>query len=101
MQAYNVGDRDTFQNISRADEADLTSSDSESEYIPSETSEDRNFIVSDTEQVSERFFDSDQSSNVEDDIESLCEVSITSFMKLILHSLIKSSSRVSKQGRRY
>ncbi|CAI7597111.1 unnamed protein product [Penicillium pancosmium] len=69
---YGQDDPDITQYLSTADEVDLTYSDSESEYVPSQTSEDRDFIVSDTEQISESSFLSDQSSETEDDVESLC-----------------------------
>lgn len=73
--SYSDDDSDVIQYLSTADGIDLTYSDSESEYVPSQTSEDRDFVVSDTEQASESPFLSDQSSESEEDVESLCGVS--------------------------
>ncbi|KAJ5216832.1 hypothetical protein N7468_009840 [Penicillium chermesinum] len=43
----------TSESFDRAYASDSTATDSESEYIPSETSEDRDFVVSDTDHISD------------------------------------------------
>lgn len=72
---YGQDDSDINSYLFKENEVDLTYSDSESEYVPSQNSEDRDFIVSDSEQISESSFFSDQSSETEDDVESLNGVS--------------------------
>lgn len=46
-------DSGTTLNSGGSDVEDITNSDLESKYVPSETSEDREFVVSDSESVSD------------------------------------------------
>lgn len=51
-KANEYSDSGTTLNSGDSDVEDITHSDLESEYVPSETSEDREFVVSDSESLS-------------------------------------------------
>lgn len=57
------------------EDSDDTGTDFESESVPSETSEDRDFVVLDTEHISEAFYDSDSGNESGLDIEKVGRLS--------------------------